>query len=234
MDETDNGPVSSPGVPAAEADRSAAAQLRAQRTHFQTPTWIGPPRETSAHEATIPAQAEPEHDDLADLGSAPSAVGASELIPHTAHWSEKTKPRVLAGTVLVSALAGVLAFLAVAIISQSIIAIAGLAACAIVAVLFRGALIGASVTQVDLKGSVMRVRRGAVLEVVNLADPLRFVELDGAPDLPSWRLRFESVGGHTVELNPHEVDAPELQRIVEYYRTIAQRDLRERERRFNR
>ena len=232
MDETDNGSVKSPEVLAAEAARMAAEQLRAQaRTHFQTPSWIGPSRTDATHEAVIPTQAEPEHDDL-DL--VPVAIVPGDPIPHHAHWAEKAKPRLVAGTLLLAALAGVLGFLALAIVSQSPGAIVGLVACAIVAVIFRGALMGEGITQVDLTGSVLRIRKGGVLDLVNLADPMHLVELVGTPDQPTWRLRFQAVDGRVVELGPTQVDAVELHRIVKHYRAIAERDKRDRERRFNR
>ena len=138
------------------------------------------------------------------------------------------------GPRLFAALAGVIVFLVLTITTQSMGAIAGLVACAFVAVIFRGALMGSAITTVDLKGSVMRIRRGGVLDIVNLADPVHLVELIGTPDQASWRLRLEAVDGRVVELGPQHVDPPEVHRIVEYYRAIAERDRRDRERRFNR
>jgi hypothetical protein len=235
MDETDNGAVTSPEVRATEAARMAAEQLRAQaRSHFETPTWIGPGRTHSAHAGSIPTQPGHEHDDLDELEGIPSAVLPSNSIPHTAHWTERAKPRLVAGTMLVAALAGVLAFLVLAVITQSISAIVGLVACAIVAVTFRGALMSSDLTQVDLKGSILRVRKGGVLALVNLADPMHRVELLGTPDQAIWRLRVHAVDGRIVELGPTQVNAADLHRIVEYYRALAARTKRDRERRFNR
>lgn len=234
MDETDTGTTTGPEALSAEAARQWAEQRRAQaRAQFETPTWLGPTRDVGTA-PQIPAQAEPEHDDdLDDLAIVvPSAV--SHPIPDTAHWAEKAAPRLLAGTFLIAALAGMAAFLVVAVLTQSLVAIAGLAACAIVAVIFRGALISTGVTTVDLKGSIMRIRKGGVLDIINLADPVHLVELVGTPDQSSWRLVVEAVDGRTVEIGPREVDAVEVHRIVEYYREIATRDKRERERRFNR
>jgi len=155
-------------------------------------------------------------------------------IPATAQWAEKARPRLFAGVLLVGALAGVITSLVLTITTQAPGAIAGLAASAIVAVIFRGALMGSGITTVDLKGSIMRVRNGGVLDIVNLADPVHLVELIGSPDQPSWRLRLEAIDGRTIEIGPTQVDAPELDRIVRYYRAVAERDQRERERRFNR
>jgi hypothetical protein len=73
-----------------------------------------------------------------------------------------------------------------------------------------------------------------VLDVVNLADPMHYVDMIGTPDEPTWRLRFEAVDGRVVELGPTQVDAPELHRIATYYRAVANRDKLDRERRFNR
>ena len=237
MDETDTGATSSTASPealSAEAARQWAEQRRAQaRAQFDTPSWLGPDRGTSEAAPAIPQQPEPDHDDFEDVEVAvPKPSGPP--IPETAHWSEKAKPRLVAGTVLVLALAGVLTFLVITIITQSVGAIVGLVAFAFVAVIFRGALIGAGVTTVDLKGSIMRVRKRGVLDIVNLADPVHLVELVGTPDHPTWRLRLEAIDGRTVEIGPHEVDAHEVHRIVQHYRAIALRDLRDRERRFNR
>lgn len=234
MDETDTGTTTGPEALSAEAARQWAEQRRAQaRAQFETPTWLGPTRDVGTA-PQIPAQAEPEHDDdLDDLAIVvPSAV--SHPIPDTAHWAEKAAPRLLAGTFLIAALAGMAAFLVVAVLTQSLVAIAGLAACAIVAVIFRGALISTGVTTVDLRGSIMRIRRGGVLDVVNLADPAHFVRLVGTPGDPSWRLQLEALDGRTIELGPRVVDAVEMHRIVEHYQAIAERARRDRERRFNR
>lgn len=232
MDESDTGTATGPEALSAEAARQWAEQRRAQaRAQFETPAWLGPPRDVQTT-PQIPAQAEPEHDD--DLDEALAAAPAANPIPDTAHWAEKATPRLLAGTILLAALAGVLGFLVVAVVTQSIAAIAGLAACAVVAVIFRGALMGSGVTTVDLKGSIMRIRKGGQLDVVNLADPVHLVQLVGTPDDPSWRLHLEAVDGRTIELSQREVDPVEVHRIVEYYRAIAERDRRDRERRFNR
>jgi hypothetical protein len=230
MDETDTGPTVSPEVVSAEAARQwKEQQLAHARAQFVTPTWIGPPRTESA----IPQQAEPEHDEVESYAPEPPVV-PHDPIPATAHWAEKAKPRLFAGTVLVAALAGVIVSLVLTITTQAPGAIAGLAASAIVAVIFRGALMGSGITTVDLKGSILRIRNGGVLDIINLADPVHLVELVGNPDQPSWRLRVEAIDGRTVELGPAQVDAPELDRIVKYYRAIADRDERERARRFNR
>jgi hypothetical protein len=231
MDETDIGTSAGPEALAAEAARQLAEQRRAQaRAQFETPSWIGPSRggETTSH---IPLQAEPEHDDV-EVVVVPRAP--QHPIPETAHWSEKAKPRLVAGIVLVAALAGVVTFLVITILTQSFGAIVGLAGSAFVAVIFRGALMGAGISTVDLKGSVLRIRTGGVLDIVNLADPVHAIELVGTPDQPTWRLRVEAVDGRIVEIGPKVVDAAEMHRIVEYYRAIADRDKRDRERRFNR
>lgn len=229
MDETDTGTAPSPEALSAEAARQWAEQQRAAaRSHFDTPAWLGPHRDVAP--ASIPEQLEPDHDDLAVAVPTVSQTP----IPDSAHWAEKARPRMLAGVLLVVALIGVLVSLVLTITTQSVGAIAALVACAIVAVIFRGALMSSGITNVELKGSILRVRKGGVLDIVNLADPVHLVELVGTPDQPSWRLRVEAVDGHTVELGPQHVDAPEMHRIVEYYRAIADRASRDRDRRFNR
>jgi len=230
MDETDT-PVTGPEALSAEAARQWAEQRRAQaRAQFSTPAWIGPDRGGEAT-AVVPAQPEPEHDEIEIPVPRPSLANP---IPDTAHWAEKAKPRMVAGTLLVLALAGLLTSLVLTITTQSAGAIVGLAASALVAVIFRGALMGSGIMTVDVKGSNLRIRQGGVVDVINLADPVHLVELVGSPDQPTWRLLLETVDGRTIELGPKQVDAPELHRIVEYYRAIAQRNKEDRERRFNR
>jgi hypothetical protein len=230
MDETDTTPTAGPEALSAEAARQWAEQQRAAaRAQFSTPTWIGPDRHPEVT-AQIPTQAEPDHDEI----EIPVPTSSGPPIPDTAHWAEKARPRLVAGTILLLALAGVLGFLVLAIVTQSVGAIVGLGASAFVAVIFRGALMSSGVTTVDLKGSIMRIRKGGVLDIVNLADPVHLVELVGTPDQPTWRLHVEAVDGRTVEIGPRDVDAHEVHRIVEYYRAIATRDKLERERRFNR
>jgi hypothetical protein len=232
MDESDTGTVTGPQAASAEAARQWAEQQRAAaRAQFSTPSWIGPSRDASAPH--VPGQVEPEHDELDDeLPRLPATP--AEPIPDTAHWAQRATSRLLAGTVLLAALAGTIVFLVLAITAQSVPAIAGLAACALVAVIFRGALMGSGITTVDLKGSIMRIRQGGAIQVVNLADPVHRVELVDTPDRSSWRLRLEAVDGRIIELGPKDVDPVEVHRIVTYYRDIAERDRRDRERRFNR
>ena len=231
MDETDTGQVAGPETASAEAARQWAEQRRAAaRAQFQTPTWLGPSRA----DGPIPAQVEPDHDEIEDVAVVAAPTPARTPIPDTAHWSETARPRIVAGVLLFAALAGVIVCLVLTITTQSVGAIAGLVGSAFVAVIFRGALMGSAITTVDLKGSIMRIRRGGVLDIVNLADPVHRAQLLGTPDQPSWRLRVEAVDGRVIELGPQQVDPHELHRIVEYYHAIAERDQRDRERRFNR
>jgi hypothetical protein len=226
MDETDNGTIAERE---ARAAREWAEQQRAAaRSQFATPSWIGPDRGTTPA-PQVPAQAEPDHDEL--VYTAPVTSGH---IPETAHWAEKARPRAVAGTLLFLALAGAVTCLVLTITTQSPVAIAGLAASAFVAVIFRGALMAAPITTVDLKGSVLRIHKGGEVDEVNLADPMHLVDLIGSPEQPTWRLRLEAIDGRIVEIGPHIVDAPQLHRIVEHYRAIANRARREREERFNR
>jgi hypothetical protein len=231
MDETDTGTVKGPEALSADAARQLAEQRRAQaRAQFETPSWIGPSRGTAG---VVPTQAEPEHDEF-DEPEPTIARLSGEPIPDTAHWSEKAGSRVVAGSILVLALAGLVTSLVLTITTQSMGAIAGLAASALVAVIFRGALMRSGITSVDLKGSILRIRKGGVLDIINLADPVHVVALVGDPDESSWRLRVEAVDGRIIDLGPRQVDAQEMHRIVLYYRAVAERDLRDRERRFNR
>jgi len=233
MDETDTGTARSPEALSAEAARQLAEQRRAlARSHFDTPTWLGPNRESSV--TGIPEQVEPDHDDIDELVEPVVPTTSRSPIPESAHWAETARPRMVAGTLLVVALLGVLVSLVLTIVTQSVGAIAALAGCAFVAVIFRGALMGSGITTVDLKGSVMRIHKGGELDIINLADPVHIVELSGSPDQPTWRLRLEAIDGHVVELGPRQVDPHEVHRIVEYYRAVADRARRERENRFNR
>jgi len=228
MDEVEAGTVAEREARAAQAAREWAEQQRAQaRAQFSTPSWIGPDRGTT-HQ--VPTQAEPEHDELEVV----VPVTSGPPIPDTAHWAETASPRLVAGTVLVLALAGVVTSLVLTITTQSPVAIAALAASAIVTVIFRGALMAAPLTIVDLKGPMMTIRRGGEQDVVNLADPTHIVELVGTPGDPTWRLRLEAIDGRIVELGPNVLDPREAQRIVEHYRAIADRARRDREERFRR
>lgn len=230
MDEADAGTVAEREARAAEAAREWAEQQRARaRSQFATPSWIGPDRGTAAA-PQVPAQAEPDHDELQPV----VPVRTGPPIPDTAHWAEKARPRAVADTFLFLALVGAVTSLVLTVTTQSPVAIAGLAASAIVAVIFRGALMAAPITTVDLKGPELRIRKGAELDVVNLADPVHIVDLVGSPDQPTWRLRLEAIDGRIVELGPRIVDATEMERIVVHYRAIADRTRREREERFNR
>jgi hypothetical protein len=230
MDETDT----SPGGVEAEAARAArewAEQRRAAaRSQFETPSWIGPSRGPAPSDeptSLIPEQPEPAHDFVVPQPRA-------ESIPESAHWVERAKPRIIAGVVLVAAIAGLVTSLVLTITTQSPGAIIGLISSAFVAVIFRGALMSSTTTTVDLKGSTLRVRQGGILDEVNLADPIHVVQLVGTPDQPSWRLRLERLDGQTIELGPQQVDPTEMHRIVEYYQAIATRDRRAREERYNR
>jgi hypothetical protein len=230
MDEADTSTTSGPESVSAEVARQWAEQQRAAaRAQFTTPSWIGPERGTTAA-SQVPAQAEPEHDELAYV--VPATTGPP--IPDNAHWAEKARPRLLAGTLLVLALAGAVTSLVLTITTQSPAAIAGLAASAFVAVIFRGALMAAPITTIDLKGSVMRIRKGGQLDVINLADPIHPVETVGHPGQPGWRVLLEANDGRAIEIGPHMVDPHEMDRIVAHYRAIADRARREREARFNR
>jgi hypothetical protein len=225
MDESDSGTLAERE---AQAAREWAEQQRAQaRAQFTTPAWIGPGRGTAPQ---VPVQPEPDHDDLAVV----VPVRTGPPIPDTAHWAEKARPRAFAGAVLVLALLGVLTGLALTILTQSPGAITLLAASAIVAVIFRGALMGAGLTTIDLKGSVLRIRRGGALDVVNLADPMHPIALVGTAGQESWRVHIEAADGRLVEITPRMADAPELDRIVRHYQAIAERARRDREQRFSR
>ena len=234
MDETDTGPAAGPEATAAEVARQWAEQRRAQaRAQFDTPSWIGPHRPGTTSDTTplIPQQAEPEHD---DIEPAVATTVAAAPIPKTAHWVERARPRLLVGTLLVLALAGVVTSLVLTVTTQSIGAISTLVACAFVAVIFRGALMGSGVTTVDLQGARLRIRKDGVQDEVDLADPVHRVALVGTPDRSTWRLRLETIDGRTIELGRSQVDARELHRIAEHYQAIAEREKRDRERRFNR
>lgn len=229
MDEVESGTVAEREARAAQAAREWAEQQRAQvRSQFATPSWIGPDRGATAHQ--VPAQAEPEHDEL----ELDVPVRTGPPIPDTAHWSETARPRLVVGTVLVLALAGLVTSLVLTITTQSPVAIAGLAASAIVAVIFRGALMAAPITVVDLKGPMMTIRRGGEHDTVNLADPKLIVDLIGTPGRADWRVRVEAIDGRILELGPQVLDAHEADRIIKHYREIAERARRDREERFRR
>ncbi|MBO9520290.1 MAG: hypothetical protein J7518_02030 [Nocardioidaceae bacterium] len=225
---TDAPPV--PPIPSQRDEHETPAVYEA-REHFDTPSWLGPSRR-GAEAPSIPAQGSPGHDTYTP--PPPPKPTRDIAILGEGHWTERARPRVFAGTLLVLSLLGVVACLVLTITTQSVGAIAGLAACAIVAVIFRGALMSASVTTVELKGATLKVRRDGQVDTFNLADPTHLVEMTGDPRSSSWRLTLEALGARYVELTSANVDAAELAPVVTYYREVAARELRDRERRYNR
>lgn len=198
--------------------------------HFDTPAWMGPTHGTETFTPQVPAQPEPSHDTLHVFAPSPAA----EPMPETAHWVEHRKPRVFVGVVLTLALIGAIASLAFAIVNQSVTAVVVLVVCVIFAVIFRGALMSSAVTTVDLKGSTLRVRKGASQAVCNLADPSHRVEVLGTPGSPDWQVILEATDGRDLVLTAANVDPVEFHRIATHYRVVAERERQNRLERFNR
>lgn len=198
------------------------------RRSFETPSWMAP---RTSETQRVPAQAEPEHDTFVPPMPRPTRDVA---IPSEAHWTERAKPRLLAGTLLTVSLVGAVACLVFTVTTQSVVAIAGLVGCAVVAVIFRGGLMSAGVTTVELKGATLKVRRNGVLDIFNLADPIHQATMSGTPGEANWRLRMEALGGRVVELTSAQVNSRELAPVITYFHALAERERREREERFNR
>lgn len=221
-----------PQVPGQRDDSEAPAVYEA-RKHFDTPAWLDSrPGYEGTEAPVVPAQSAPTHDTY--VPPPPPRPTRDIAVLDEGHWTERAKPRLFAGTVLTFALLGSIACLVLTITTQSAGAIAGLTGCAVVAVIFRGALMSASVTTVELKGATLKVRRDGQVDLFNLADPTHLVAMTGDPHTSDWRLRLEALGARLVELTPAHVDATELAPVVTYYREVAERERLERERRFNR
>ncbi|HET7684615.1 MAG TPA: hypothetical protein VFK34_13210 [Marmoricola sp.] len=229
MGETNTGRHLTPEAAAVEKARQYAEQRRAAaRARFEAPSWVGPDRHAGGS-PTIPTQAAPLHEELLDLVE--ESPGPS--IPLTGHWVESAKPRVVAGVLLAVCVAGAATSLVLTVTTQSVGAVVGLVMSAFFAVLCRGAMMSAGLATVDLKGSILTVRHQGYVDRFDLAGPIQLVELVSVPQRRDWRLRLESPDGRLVELGGHQVDPVEMHRIVEYYRAIATRERRERERRNN-
>lgn len=253
MDETDRGQQlgTEPGVVTATSTETSApsdevrssTEVPLQRgiepiSQFATPSWMGPGlahtprpaavRNTAQAPAQVPVQAQPAHD---ALEASPTLTPS---IPMEAHWIERRRPRVLVGVVLTLAILGAIGCLVVTIISQAVTAIVGLVLCTALAVVFRGALMSAGVTLVDLKGSTLSVRNNGMVDLFNLADPSLHVDLISYPDRPDWKVVLVALSGRQIELNATHVDAAAMHRVVEFYRAVAERSRAEHRQRFNR
>lgn len=229
LENTEAPPV--PQVPP-QRDATDPPPVFEARQHFDTPSWMGTRPRTESTNPVVPEQSVPRHD-VYTPPPAPKATRDIAVLTE-AHWSERARPRLFAGTVLTLALLGVIGCLVATAVTQSMAAIAGLVGCAIVAVIFRGGLMSSSVTTVELKGATLKVRRDGTTDMFNLADPTHLVEMSGDPHSSGWRLRLEALGARIVELTPAHVDATELAPVVTYYREVAERERLEHERRFNR
>ena len=213
----------------AEQRRADARAHLEPPSHFDTPTWLGPTtREFTPPQ--VPVQPEPVHDQL--HAYAPTPV--SDSVPESAHWVEHRRPRVFVGVLLAAALIGAVASLVLAIVNQSVIAVVALVGCAIVAVIFRGALMSSGLTTVDLKSSTLRVRQDNELSVFNLADPATRVEVTGAPGTSGWKVVLESVHHREITLTSAHVDTVAFDQILLHYRAVAERERQERHDRYNR
>lgn len=229
MDESDMA-TGTPAVDSAAAPQVPTQRRLEAREHFDTPSWMGPERAWDPDLATaeVPSQPDPVHDVL------PTPAYAHTVVPTEGHWTESTPPRLLAGALLTLGALGLVGAVVAAAITQSVVAISVAIACAFVVVVFRGALISAGVTTVDLRGGRLTVSHDGHKDVFDLADPGHLVEIIGTPGDAHWRLRLENFDGRIVELTPQHVDAAELHPAVMHYRAIADRERIDRERRFNR
>ena len=213
----------------AEQRRAEARAQLEPPARFDTPSWLGPStREFLAPQ--VPEQNEPAHDRLHAYAPAP----ITDPVPETAHWVEHRKPRVFVGLLLTLALTGAVACLIVAVLDQSLVAGVGLVVCGFIAVLFRGALMSTGLTTVDLKNSTLKVRKDGELSIFNLADPAHRVEVAGTPGSSDWKVALESIDHREIVLTAAHVNPVEFDKIVTYYREIAERERQDRFNRFNR
>ncbi len=218
----------------AEQRRADARAQLEPPTHFATPSWLGPgrPSEAAPEYAApqVPVQAEPIHEQMHVYAPTPSA----DPVPETAHWVEHRKPRVFVGVLLTAALLGAITSLVFTVLNQSVVAVAGLVLCAIIAVIFRGALMSSGLTTVDLKSSTLKVRFDGEQSIFNLADPTTRIEMSGTPGSSDWKVLLESVDHRELTLTAAHVNPTEFQRIVTHYREVAERERRDRFERYNR
>ena len=213
----------------AEQRRAEARAPLAPPTHFDTPSWLGPSnRENTVPQ--VPVQAEPVHEQLHAYAPRP----VTDPVPDTGHWVEHRKPRVFVGMLLVAALLGAIASLVLAVLNQSLVAVAGLVICGIVAVIFRGALMSSGLTTVDLKNSTLKVRQDGELSVFNLADPANRIEASGTPGSSDWKVVMESLDHREITLTAAHVNPVEFDKILSHYRAVAERERQERFNRYNR
>ena len=248
MGETDMGPQADQPGTAVEADTTPesdelsradyAEQRRAEAraaleppTHFDTPSWMGPSSRPYV-QPEVPVQAEPVHEQVQVHAYAP--VPVADTVPEAAHWVEHRKPRYFVGLLLTLAIAGAIVSLVFAILDQSVVAIVGLVLCTIVAVIFRSALMSSALTTVDLKSSTLKVRQEGERHLFNLADPTRNVEVTGTPGRGDWKVVLESVDGRQVTLTGAHVNSEEFDKVLLYYRAIAERERQDQYNRFNR
>jgi hypothetical protein len=120
------------------------------------------------------------------------------------------------------------------VLNQSVVAVAGLVICAIIAVIFRGALMSSALTTVDLKSSTLKVRADGELSVFNLADPTTLIEVFSTPDHSDWKVVLEAVDHRKLTLTAAHVNPVEFHRIVTHYREVAERERIDRHDRYNR
>ena len=237
MDETDMDEqtrrIDAPAPAAVPEQRHEDAAHFAPPSHFDTPSWLGPDR-THRYDAppapAIPAQVEPDHDRI--HAAAPAVGQRAHLLE--GHWVESAPPRKLTGALQLIALAGLVGTLVAAVVTKSPVAIGAAVACGFVVVVFRVVMMSSGVVTTELKNNRLTVTKDGVRDIFNLTDPVHLVETVGDPADASWRLRLETVDGRVVELGPTHVKPQELHPVVEHYREIADRERRDRERRFNR
>ncbi|RNL79764.1 hypothetical protein [Nocardioides marmorisolisilvae] len=213
----------------AEQRRAEARAHLDPPSHFDTPSWLGPSQREYVP-PQVPVQPEPVHDQLHVYAPTPIA----DSVPDAAHWVEHRKPRFFVGALLSLALLGAVASLVFAIVAQSVIAVGALVGCAVIAVIFRGALMSSALTTVDLKSSTLKVREGNELSVFNLADPATRVEVTGTPGSSSWKVVLESVHHREIVLTAANVNPVEFDTILLHYRAVAERERQDRHDRYNR
>lgn len=194
-----------------------------QRQHFDTPSWLGPPRHDSpAPEPVLPAQAEPVHDTIAPDHVPAALTGPPPEVPESAHWEERRRRQFLAGSLLLVTFLGAVFYTTLAILQRSPGYGAAAGGCLVALVLVRSMLMSAGLTTVDLRGSRLTVRRDGFVDTVDLASPYTILELRGDPRARDWRLAVETTDGRLHEIGPQQCDPVALDAAVRYYRELAQ------------
>lgn len=136
----------------------------------------------------------------------------------TGRWVQRRPRRYLGAAILGVALIGVVVGLELTVTVRTFEALAVLVAFTIIAVIAHTAFTVSAPTTVVLDGPRVEVRRGNLVDVFDLAGPIRRIVTVGRANRPNWRIRFETEDGRLVELGPAQVDPHVMTEVIARYR----------------